>query len=55
MKKYFVIDIEWSASDIDTVIIYAESKEKALERIKASGNSPRYVSVVRTVESLITL
>lgn len=54
MQKYYVIDIEWSASDIDTVIVKAATAEEALKRIKDRCNA-RFISIVRTAESVIEL
>jgi hypothetical protein len=49
MKKYFVIDINWNGGNTNTVIVYAESEEKALKLCKLNVIPARYVSVVRAV------
>lgn len=52
MKTYFVIEIEWSATDKSVVIVKAATKEKALHYVKTSHPSARYISVIREAEVL---
>lgn len=49
--KYYVIDIQWSQTDKDTVVVRASSEDAALNSIKSKCNAP-YISVVRVADSL---
>jgi hypothetical protein len=52
-NQLFVIDIEWSQTDKDSVIISAVDKEQALVHAKRKYPHGRYISCVRTCDPMI--
>jgi hypothetical protein len=53
-KTYYVIDIKWSQTDCDTIIVYAKNRDEALEMAKAKY-SVRYIEIVRESDKLIKI
>jgi hypothetical protein len=51
MSKYYVIDLQYSQTDKDTIIVRAKSEEDALKVISHACTA-RYISVVRVATSL---
>ena len=49
--KYYVIDLEYSQTDKDTVIVRASSEEEARKMIHPDCTA-RFISVVRVAETL---
>lgn len=52
--KVFYVRKQWSQTDEDTVIVYAETAEEVRAYYKALGDrGPRYVSVYEAADSLV--
>ena len=47
--NYYVVDVEYSMTDKSTVLVKARSTEEAVDIVKASGTTAKYISVVRTI------
>lgn len=47
----YVVDLDYSMTDKDVVLVEASSKEEAVEKVRATGTTAKYISVVRTLSS----
>jgi|ERR1700722_13163634 len=52
-NQFFVIDVEWSQTDKDSVIISAPSEAQALSYARRQYTNARYISCVRRCGSVI--
>ena len=53
MKYLFVYDIQWSQTDVETVIIQETCEATAVARLKNRYSGARYISFVRKTREFI--
>jgi hypothetical protein len=53
MKQLFIYDIQWSQTEVDTVIIQETSRATALARLKSRYPGARFINFVRVSQVFI--
>ena len=53
MKYFFVYDIQWSQTDVDTVIIQETCEATATARLKSRYPGARYINFVRKATDFV--